>query len=157
VGGGGGNIDLGVARRLRSLAAEFQDKADEFEGDAADFSLMPSGGQGSSSDINRRWLRLTSVEPILMAVFVSAGSDGAGGAAMSKAEEAFSRAAMCADQAQAAQDEEWRTFFKRLRDSWVRVANNYQIAESLAADDAPPRPAGMMMSGLEAAEAPPER
>ena len=30
-------IDLGVARRLRSLAAEFQDKADEFEGDAADF------------------------------------------------------------------------------------------------------------------------
>ena len=42
---------------------------------------------------------------------------------MSKAEEAFSRAAMCADQAQAAQDEEWRTFFKRLRDSWVRVAN----------------------------------
>ena len=58
---------------------------------------------------------------------------------MSKAEEAFSRAAMCADQAQAAQDEEWRTFFKRLRDSWVRVANNYQIAESLAADDAPPR------------------
>jgi hypothetical protein len=48
---------------------------------------------------------------------------------MSKAEEAFSRAAMCADQAQAAQDEEWRTFFKRLR----------------------------MMSGLEAAEAPPER
>ena len=76
---------------------------------------------------------------------------------MSKAEEAFSRAAMCADQAQAAQDEEWRTFFNRLRDSWVRVANNYQIAESLAADDAPPRPAGMMMSGLEAAEAPPER
>jgi hypothetical protein len=76
---------------------------------------------------------------------------------MSKAEEAFSRAAMCADQAQAAQDEERRTFFKRLRDSWVRVANNYQIAESLAADDAPPRPAGMMMSGLEAAEAPPER
>jgi hypothetical protein len=51
---------------------------------------------------------------------------------MSKAEEAFSRAAMCADQAQAAQDEERRTFFNRLRDSWVRVANNYQIA--LAAD-----------------------
>ena len=64
---------------------------------------------------------------------------------------------MCADQAQAAQDEERRTFFNRLRDSWVRVANNYQIAESLAADAAPPRPAGMILSGLEAAEAPPER
>ena len=47
-------IDLGVARRLRNLAAEFQDKADEFEGDQADFSQMPSGGRGSSSDINRR-------------------------------------------------------------------------------------------------------
>jgi len=76
---------------------------------------------------------------------------------MSKGEEAFSRAAMCAARAQAAQDDERRTFFNRQWDSWVRVANNYQIAESLAADDAPPRPAGMMMSGLEAAEAPPER
>jgi hypothetical protein len=47
-------IDLGVARRLRSLAAEFQDKADEFEDDQADFSQMPSAGRGSSSDINRR-------------------------------------------------------------------------------------------------------
>ena len=43
---------------------------------------------------------------------------------MSKAEEAFSRAAMCADQAQAAQDEERRTFFNRLRDSWLRVARS---------------------------------
>jgi hypothetical protein len=71
---------------------------------------------------------------------------------MSKAEEAFSRAAMCADQAQAARDEERRTFFNRLRDSWVRVANNYQIALA-----PPPRPVGMIMSGWEAAEAPPER
>ena len=47
-------FDLGVARRLRSLAAEFQDKADEFEGDQADFSQMPSGERGPSSDINRR-------------------------------------------------------------------------------------------------------
>jgi hypothetical protein len=76
---------------------------------------------------------------------------------MSKGEEAFSRAAMCAARAQAAQDDERRTFFNRQWDSWVRVANNYQIAESLAADDAPPRPVGMIMSGLEAAEAPPER
>jgi hypothetical protein len=76
---------------------------------------------------------------------------------MSKGEEAFSRAAMCAARVQAAQDDERRTFFNRQWDSWVRVANNYQIAESLAADDAPPRPVGMIMSGLEAAEAPPER
>jgi hypothetical protein len=75
---------------------------------------------------------------------------------MSKTEEAFGRAAMCADQAQTAQDEETRTFFNRLRDSWVRVANNYQIAESLAADAAPPRPAATVMNGLEAVEAPPE-
>lgn len=36
----------------------------------------------------------------------------------------------------------------------ARGAYNYQIAESLAADAAPPRPAGMIMGGLEAAEAP---
>jgi hypothetical protein len=47
-------IDLGVARRLRSLAAEFQNKADEFAGNEADFSKMPSGGHGSSSDMDRR-------------------------------------------------------------------------------------------------------
>ena len=74
---------------------------------------------------------------------------------MSKAEEAFSRAAMCAEQARSAQDEETRTFFNRLRDSWVRVANNYQIAESLAADAAPPHPAGTPRTGVPA-EAQPE-
>jgi hypothetical protein len=47
-------IDLAVARRLRSLAAEFQNKADEFEGDETDFSQMPSGGRGSASDMDRR-------------------------------------------------------------------------------------------------------
>ena len=76
---------------------------------------------------------------------------------MTKAEEAFSRAAMCADQAQTARDEETRTFFNRLRDSWVRVANNYQIAESLAADDAPARQghqAGMSADGAAAAAQP---
>ena len=74
---------------------------------------------------------------------------------MSKAEEAFSRAAQCADQAQAARDEETRTFFNRLRDSWLRVANNYQIAESLAADS-PPHLAGTPRTGVPA-EAQPEQ
>jgi hypothetical protein len=35
----------------------------------------------------------------------------------------------------------------------VRGPNNYQIAQSLAADAALPRPAGMIMSALKAAEA----
>lgn len=44
-------IDLGVARRLRTLAAEFQAKADEFEDD---FSQMPAGHRGSSrEDVDR--------------------------------------------------------------------------------------------------------
>ena len=50
---------------------------------------------------------------------------------MSKTEEAWSRAAMCADRAHAAHDEETRRFFNKLRDSWVQVANNYQLAESI--------------------------
>jgi hypothetical protein len=50
-----------------------------------------------------------------------------------------------------------RAGFNRLRDSWVRVANNYQIAESLATDvAAPPHPAGMPMDGGPV-EAQPER
>jgi len=47
-------IDLGVARRLRSLAAEFLSKADEVEDDDADFSRMPAGGRRPSSDMDRR-------------------------------------------------------------------------------------------------------
>jgi hypothetical protein len=47
-------IDLGVARRLRTLAAEFQTKADELEDEESDFSDMPVGCRGSSSgDIDR--------------------------------------------------------------------------------------------------------
>jgi hypothetical protein len=42
-------IDLGVARRLRILAAEFQAKADGLEDAETDFSDMPVGRRGSSS------------------------------------------------------------------------------------------------------------
>jgi hypothetical protein len=57
---------------------------------------------------------------------------------MSKAEEAWSRAAICVDRAQTARSEETRRFFTRLRDSWVRQANSYQLAESLEAEIAHP-------------------
>jgi hypothetical protein len=53
---------------------------------------------------------------------------------MSKSEEAWSRAAICVDRAQAARSEETRRFFTRLRDSWVRRANSDQLAESLEAE-----------------------
>jgi hypothetical protein len=47
-------IDLGVARRLRSLAAEFQAKAEELEDAGSDFSDIPVGRGGSSSgDVER--------------------------------------------------------------------------------------------------------
>jgi hypothetical protein len=59
---------------------------------------------------------------------------------MSKAEEAWSRAAICVDRAQGARSEETRRFFTRLRDSWVRQANSHQLAESLEAEIAAPRP-----------------
>jgi len=58
---------------------------------------------------------------------------------MSKAEEAWSRAAICVDRVQGARSEETRRFFTRLRDSWVRQANSYQLAESLEAEIAAPR------------------
>jgi hypothetical protein len=61
---------------------------------------------------------------------------------MSKTEEAWSRAAMCADRAHAAHDEETRRFFNKLRDSWVQVANNYQLAESIEGEIEAPLPRG---------------
>jgi hypothetical protein len=97
------------------------------------------------------------VEPIPLAAFVVLEATVRGMLAMSKAEEAFSRAAMCADQAQAAQDEERRTFFKRLRDSRFHGCARRTTISSHSPWPLTPRPAGMIMSGLEAVEAPPER
>lgn len=65
------------------------------------------------------------------------------GHAMSKAEEAWSRAAICVNRAHAARNDETRRFFNMLRDSWVRAANNHQLAESLEADIKAPRPSRM--------------
>lgn len=64
------------------------------------------------------------------------------GGVMSKTEEAWSRAALCADRAHAAHDEETRRFFNKLRDSWVQVANNYQLAESIEGEFKAPTPRG---------------
>jgi hypothetical protein len=50
---------------------------------------------------------------------------------MSKAQEAWERAAICGDRARAATDEDTRSFFNKLRNSWIRVAHNHQLAEYL--------------------------
>ena len=60
---------------------------------------------------------------------------------MFKAGVAFSRAANCAAQAQAPQDDE-ANVLQPVADSWMRAASNYQIAELLAADAALPRQPG---------------
>jgi hypothetical protein len=53
---------------------------------------------------------------------------------MSKAQEAWERAAMYGDRARAATDEDIRNFFNKLRNSWIRVAHNHQLAEYLDAN-----------------------
>jgi protein-disulfide isomerase len=55
---------------------------------------------------------------------------------MSKAQEAWERAAICGDRARAATDEHTRSFFNKLRNSWIRVAHNHQLAEYLDANGA---------------------
>ena len=50
---------------------------------------------------------------------------------MSKAQEAWEWAAMYGDRARAATDEDTRNFFNKLCNSWIRVANNHQLAEYL--------------------------
>jgi hypothetical protein len=69
---------------------------------------------------------------------------------MSKSDEAWSRAAICVDRAQAARSEETRRFFTRLRDSWVRRANSDQLAESLEAEIAGPRAGKRARRGFDA-------
>jgi hypothetical protein len=49
--------------------------------------------------------------------------------------------------ASSAQDET-RRFFNTLRDSWVRAANNHQLAESLEADVKAPEPNWMRRIGI---------
>ena len=81
-------IDLGVARRLRSLAAEFQAKAEEVEDAESDFPTCPSGGvvhrAGTWSATNFAYLG----ELIPRPAFVCP-EEISRDAAMSKAEEAF--------------------------------------------------------------------
>jgi hypothetical protein len=55
---------------------------------------------------------------------------------MSKAQEAWERAAIYGERARAATDEDIRNFFNKLRNSWIRVANNHQLAEYLDANGA---------------------
>jgi hypothetical protein len=69
---------------------------------------------------------------------------------MSKAQEALSRAAICVDRAQGARSEETRRFFTSLRDSWLRRANSYQLAESLEAEIAAPRAQKRGQRGVDA-------
>jgi hypothetical protein len=47
---------------------------------------------------------------------------------MTKAREAWDRATMCSDHAQTARSVESRKFFTHLRNSWIKVANGYQMS-----------------------------
>jgi hypothetical protein len=47
---------------------------------------------------------------------------------LQKVQEAWERAAICSNRAQAAGDEESRKFFTHLRDSWIKAANRYQMS-----------------------------
>jgi hypothetical protein len=63
---------------------------------------------------------------------------------MSKAQEAWEWAAIYGERARAATDEDIRNFFNKLRNSWIRVASNHQLAEYLDANG--PRPERPMAS-----------
>ena len=45
---------------------------------------------------------------------------------------------MYGDRARAATDEDTRNFFNKLRNSWIRVAHNHQLAEYLDANGLSP-------------------
>jgi hypothetical protein len=64
---------------------------------------------------------------------------------MTKAQEAWERATVCSDRAQAARNEESRRFFTHLRDSWIKVANRHQMSrleDGAGSDKYPPAELG---------------
>jgi hypothetical protein len=144
-------VDLGVARRPRSLATEFQDKADEFDGDEADFSQMPSGGGGhraTSTVANFGWpwwnqfhCGVCVLEVTVQGVLPVQRGSG------------IQPGPRCAPTGRRRAGRRAASVLQPAAGCMVRGPNNYQIAQSLAADAALPRPAGMIMSALKAAEA----
>ena len=60
--------------------------------------------------------------------------------------DAWAKAADCAARAEETIDEQMRTLFIRLRDSWIRVANNCETVE--AASAAPPLAKPASVDGL---------
>jgi hypothetical protein len=49
-----------------------------------------------------------------------------------RVQDAWERAAACEAQAQRSKDGKLQTMFRKLRDSWIRIANNAQFAGDVA-------------------------
>jgi hypothetical protein len=60
----------------------------------------------------------------------------------SRADEALKKAATCAERAGTATDPDMRAFYIRLRDSWLNVANQLQVIDSIEDDLADMRMTG---------------
>jgi hypothetical protein len=53
---------------------------------------------------------------------------------MGSGEQAWQKAAACERQALAAKDSKLQAAFRKLRDSWIRIANNAQLSEDVQAN-----------------------
>ncbi len=58
-----------------------------------------------------------------------------------QARDAWERAADCAARADKSTDERMRVMFTKLRDSWIRVANDRELAAPTGASHEPPQQA----------------
>jgi hypothetical protein len=54
---------------------------------------------------------------------------------MKKNEQAWAKAAACERHAQATADSKVQTMFRKLRDSWIRIGNNAQLADDMTANN----------------------
>ncbi len=59
-----------------------------------------------------------------------------------QARDAWDRAADCAVRADRSTDERMRVLFTKLRDSWIRVANDRELVALAGADQEPTRHSG---------------
>jgi hypothetical protein len=59
---------------------------------------------------------------------------GGGGNQMVKGEQAWEKAAACERHAQTATTAKLQNAFRKIRDSWIRIANNTQLSEDIKAN-----------------------
>jgi hypothetical protein len=70
-----------------------------------------------------------------LCIFVAEGPRNSTGVMRQKGQDAWEKAAACEGHALRTNDGKLQEMFRKLRDSWIRIANNAQFASDVAANE----------------------